>query len=149
MRAADAKAVEGLDVPENFRVGLDLTTSGVGYLNQGYDTEATAAYLADQPYRRLCVEYPADEAARFPLAVLAPDTVVSLGVVDVATTEPEDVDELVDRIDQAAGIIDIDDIAISTNGGFAASPATFTEPEQRAKLQLVEMTARYFWGNEL
>jgi 5-methyltetrahydropteroyltriglutamate--homocysteine methyltransferase len=59
------------------------------------------------------------------------------------------VDELVDRIDQAAGVIDIDDIAISTNGGFAASPATFTEPEQRAKLQLVEMTARYFWGNEL
>ena len=149
MRAADAKAVEGLDVPESFRVGLDLTTSGVGYLNQGYDTEAIAAYLADQPYRRLCVEYPAAEAARFPLAVLAPDTVVSLGVVDVATTEPEDVDELVDRIDQAAGIIDIDDIAISTNGGFAASPATFTEPEQRAKLQLVEMTARYFWGNEL
>lgn len=149
LRAVDAKAIAGLEVPEDFRVGLDLTTSGAGYASQGYDTEAIAALLAGGPFVRVHVEYPADEAGRFPLAELAAGTVVSLGVVDLSTTEPEDVDELVARIDQAATIVDIDDIAISTNGGFAAAPVAFTEAEQNAKLQLVEMTARYFWGNEL
>lgn len=74
---------------------------------------------------------------------------MSLGIVDVATPEAEDVDDLVARIDEASSVLDIDDIALSTNGGFTASPAVLSETEQRAKLQLVEMTARYFWGNEL
>ncbi|HTJ67805.1 MAG TPA: hypothetical protein VL551_09780 [Actinospica sp.] len=139
MRAVDTAAIEHLDVPENFRVALDLTTSGADHLNQGYDTDAAAAFLAALPFTRICVEYPATEAARFPLTLLSPGTVVSLGVVDVSCPDLEDVDDLVARIDEAATVIDIDDIAISTNG----APAT------PAKLQLVEMTARYFWGNEL
>jgi len=149
MRAADAKAIEALDVPEDFRVALDLTTSGAGHDHQGYDVPTTTAFLADQPFQRLCVEYPAAEQARFPIGLLPPASVVALGIVDVATAEPEDVDDLVDRIDKAASVLDIDDIALSTNGPFTASPAPLTEAEQHAKLQLVEMTARYFWGNEL
>jgi 5-methyltetrahydropteroyltriglutamate--homocysteine methyltransferase len=149
-RATDAKAIDVLDVPETFRVGLDLTTAGTEYLKHGYDPDVAAAYFQpDQPYRRFCVEHPSDEAAQFPLSLLPPGTVVSLGIVDVSTPQLENVDDLVARIDQAATVIDIDDIAISTNGGFASSPTKLTEPEQRAKLQLVEMTARYFWGNEL
>jgi 5-methyltetrahydropteroyltriglutamate--homocysteine methyltransferase len=136
MKATDARAVAALDVPENFRIGLDLTTSGTA---QAYDLPATAAYLADQPYTRRCVEYPANEAARFPINLLTPGTVVALGVVDVSSADLDDVDDLVARIDEAATIVNIDDIAISTNGA----------PTTPAKLQLVEMTARYFWGNEL
>ena len=149
MLEADGFVLEGLDAPEEFRVGLDLTTSGAGYDEQGYDTAAVTAFLDRQPFGRVHVEYPAAETARFPIELLKPGTVVSLGVVDVASAQIEDVDALVDRIDQAAGVVDIDDIAISTNGGFAASPAALTESQQRSKLQLVEMTARYFWGNEL
>lgn len=149
MRAVDAKAIEALDVPQDFRVGLDLTTSGAGYDRQGYDVAATTAFLTDQAFQRLSVEYPAAEAARFPLNLLPPASVVSLGIVDVATPEAEDVDDLVARIDEASSVLDIDDIALATNGGFTASPAVLSETEQRAKLQLVEMAARYFWGNEL
>ena len=149
MRATDAKAGESLVVPADFRVGLDLTTSGADYLKQGYDTAATTAFLTDQPYQRLCVEYPAEEEARFPIGLLQPGSVVALGIVDVSTLAPEDVDELVARIDKAAAVVDIDDIAIATNGGFTTSAVPMTDAEQRAKLQLVEMTARYFWGNEL
>ena len=153
MQAADAAALEGLEArtPENFRVGLDLTTAAATGIDAkaGYDTAATSAFLTRQPYGRLCVEYPQDEAARFPLGLLKQGTVVSLGVVDVAAEEIEDVDEIVARIDAAAEVIDIDDIAISTNGSFAAAPASITEAIQNAKLQVVEMTARYFWGNEL
>ena len=153
MLDADAAAIEGLDArtPENFRVGLDLTAAGAlgAGAAAGYDAAATTAFLDRQPYSRLCVEYPQDEAARFPLQLLKPGTVVSLGVVDISDDAVEDVDELVDRIDKASATIDVDDIAISTNGSFAAAPASVTEAQQHAKLQLVEMTARYFWGNEL
>jgi len=153
MLTADAAAIEGLEArtPENFRVGLDLTAAGaVGAgASAGYDVAATTSFLDRQPYARLCVEYPKDEAARFPLELLKPGTVVSLGVVDVSNEAVEDVDELVDRIDKASATVDVDDIAISTNGSFAAAPASVTEAHQHAKLQLVEMTARYFWGNEL
>jgi hypothetical protein len=43
------------------------------------------------------------------------------------------------------------DIAVATNGGFAqvAEQPLMSEPEQRAKLQLVEMVARYYRGNEI
>jgi 5-methyltetrahydropteroyltriglutamate--homocysteine methyltransferase len=54
------------------------------------------------------------------------------------------------RVDEASDIVDIvdiDDIALSTNGGFHAVPAA--GEYQYDKIQLVEMTARYFWGNEL
>lgn len=149
MRAVDAKAIEALDVPQDFRVGLDLTTSGAGYDRQGYDPEATTEFLTAQPFQRLCVEYPAPEQARFPITLLAPGSVVALGIVDVSASAPEDVGDLVARIDEATSALDIDDIAIATNGSFTASPAVLTEAEQHAKLQLVEVTARYFWGNEL
>ena len=156
MLTADAAAIEGLEArtPENFRVGLDLTTAAAapgaeGAAGAGYDPSAVTAFLNRQPYARLCVEYPKDEAARFPLELLKPGTVVSLGVGDVSDEEVEDVDEVVARIDAAAEVVDIDDIAISTNGTFAAAPAAVTEVVQYAKLQVVEMTARYFWGNEL
>ena len=149
MRAADEAAIADLKVPEEFRVGLDLVTAAAPALERGYDRDAVQAFLNGLTFTRLCVEYPEDAAARFPLDLLAPGTVVSLGVVDVADPELEDVDTLVARIDEAATVIDIDDIAISTNGPFTTASATLDEARQRAKLQLVEMTARYFWGNEL
>ena len=149
MRAADEAAIADLKVPEEFRVGLDLVTSGAPALEHGYDPDAVRAFLNGLTFSRLCVEYPEDSASRFPLDLLTSGTVVSLGVVDVADPELEDVDALVARIDEAATVINIDDIAISTNGPFSTAAATLTEARQRAKLQLVEMTARYFWGNEL
>lgn len=44
-----------------------------------------------------------------------------------------------------------DDVASSTNSGFAASAdrPLMNEDEQRAKLRLVETAARYYWGNEI
>ena len=42
-------------------------------------------------------------------------------------------------------------MAIATNGGFAASAdlPLMGEPEQFAKLRLVETVARTYWGNEI
>ena len=76
---------------------------------------------------------------------------VSLGAVDVASPALESVDELLRRIDPVAEERGDADIAVAPNGGFAqiAVEPRMTAAGQRAKLQLVETVARYYWGNEI
>ena len=87
------------DVPAFLNRLIEVLVDG----EQGYDAAATTRFVDTQPYDRLCVEYPQDEAARFPIDLLKAGTVVSLGVVDVAVPEAEDVDALVERIDIEPG----------------------------------------------
>lgn len=137
-------AVADLDVPPNFRVGLDLTTAGQA--RGPWDRGVVESFLATQPFGRVCVDFPADD--QFPLDLVPPGLVMSLGIVDIANPTLEDVDVLVDRVDEAAKLINLDDIALSTNGGFHVVGAAAASYEH-AKLQRVEMVARYIWGNEL
>jgi 5-methyltetrahydropteroyltriglutamate--homocysteine methyltransferase len=149
---ADRSVFAGLDVPAHFRVGLDLTDSGpLPTTASGYDATAVAGLLDETPFPRLSVDYPADPTARFPVELVKPGIVVSLGAVDVATPALETVEEILDRIDPVAEERGDADIAVATNGGFAqvADQPRMTAAEQRAKLQLVEMVARYYWGNEI
>jgi 5-methyltetrahydropteroyltriglutamate--homocysteine methyltransferase len=148
----DRSVAAGLDVPEHFRVGLDLTDSGpLPTTGRGYDPAALDALLDETPFHRLCADFPADPAARLPLERIKPGLVVSLGVVDVSTTEPESVEALLDRLDPVLERRGEYDVAIATNGGFAASAdlPLMSEDGQRTKLRLVEMVARYYWGNEI
>jgi 5-methyltetrahydropteroyltriglutamate--homocysteine methyltransferase len=110
-----------------------------------------AALLDETPFPRISIDYPADPAARFPVELVKPGIVVSLGAVDVSTAALESVEEILGRIDPVADERGDADIAVATNGGFAqvADQPLMSEPEQRAKLQLVEMVARYYWGNEI
>jgi 5-methyltetrahydropteroyltriglutamate--homocysteine methyltransferase len=150
--AADNATVTGLSVPAEFRSGLCLTDSGpLPGTSQGWDKAAAATLLEGTPFHRLCVDYPAQAAARFPVELVKPGIVISLGVVDVTSPEAESVEELLDRIDPIAQERGEADIAIATNGGFAqvASQPLMSEEEQHAKLELVETVARYYWGNEI
>jgi methionine synthase II (cobalamin-independent) len=149
---ADRAVFAGLDVSADFRVGLDLTDSGpLPTTASGYDAAAVADLLDETPFPRLSIDYPNDPAARFPVELVKPGIVVSLGAVDVATPVLETVEELLDRLDPIAGERGDADIAVATNGGFAqlADQPLMTAAEQRAKLQLVEMVSRYYWGNEI
>jgi methionine synthase II (cobalamin-independent) len=149
---ADRAVFAGLDVQPEFRVGLDLTDAGPLPLTaSGYDTTAVASLLDETPFPRFSIDYPADPAARFPVELVKPGIVISLGAIDVATPALETVDEILDRIDPVAEERGDADIAIAPNGGFAqvADQPTMTAAEQRAKLQLVEMVARYYLGNEI
>ncbi len=149
---ADRAVFDGLRVPAEFRVGLDLTDAGpLPGTGDGYDATAVAALLDETPFPRLSVDYPADPAARFPVSLVKPGIVVSLGVIDVATPAAEEVDDLLGRLDPILEERGDADVAVATNGGFAqvGSQPLMTAPEQQAKLQLIEMAARYYWGNEI
>lgn len=149
---ADRAVFADLSVPEDFRVGLDLTDSGpLPGTGQGYDRKAAEILLDETPFRRLCVDYPADPAARFPADLVRPGIVLSLGVIDVSTPEPENVDDVLALADPIADERGDRDIAVAPNGGFAqvAAAPSMTEDQQNAKLRLVETVARYYWGNEI
>jgi 5-methyltetrahydropteroyltriglutamate--homocysteine methyltransferase len=149
---ADRAAVADLTAPGNFRTGLDLTDSGpLPTAERGYDPAAVDTLLDANPFHRLCVDFPADPAARLPLERVKPGLVLSLGVVDVSDPAPENVDDILARVDPVIDERTEDDIAIATNGGFAQSAACplMTEDAQNAKLRLVETVARYYWGNEI
>ncbi len=149
---ADRAVFDGLAVHADFRVGLDLTDSGpLPGTGSGYDTAAVAALLDETPFPRISVDYPADPAARFPVSLVKPGIVVSLGVIDVANPAAEAVEDLLDRLDPVLDERGDADVAVATNGGFAqvASQPLMTAPQQQAKLQLIEMAARYYWGNEI
>jgi methionine synthase II (cobalamin-independent) len=148
----DRAAVEGLRVPDTFRIGLDLTDSGpLPTTQRGYDPAAVDALLDEFPFHRLCVDFPADPGARLPLERVKPGVVLSLGVVDVSVPAPEDVEDLLARLDPVIDERTEDDVAIATNGGFAQSARSplMSPQEQNAKLRLVETVARYYWGNEI
>jgi len=149
---ADRAVFSGLDVSADFRVGLDLTDSGpLPTTASGYDLRAVGALLDETPFPRISIDYPADPAARFPVELVKPGIVVSLGAVDVAAPGLETVEEILDRVDPVAEERGDADFAVAPNGGFAqvADQPQMTAAEQRAKLQLVETVARYYWGNEI
>lgn len=152
MIEADRAAASGLSVPADFRVGLDLTDAGpLPTTAAGYDPAALEALVDETPFQRLCVDFPADPAARLPLELVKPGLVVSLGVIDVSTPELESVDALLQRLDPVLEQRGESDMAVATNGGFAQSvdSPSMSGEEQHAKLELVEMVARYYWGNEI
>jgi 5-methyltetrahydropteroyltriglutamate--homocysteine methyltransferase len=149
---ADRAVFAGLEVPGEFRLGLDLTDAGpVPTTERGYDPAALDTLLDETPFHRLCADFPADPASRLPVDRVKPGLVISLGVVDVSTAQAESVEALLDRLDPVIERRGEADVAIATNGGFAASAAQarMSEDEQRAKLRLVETIARYYWGNEI
>ena len=150
---ADRAVFAGLAVHADFRVGLDLTDSGpLPTTASGYDATAVAALLDETPFPRISIDYPADPAARFPVELVKPGIVVSLGAVDVATAG--------DRVRRGDARPARPGRWTSAATPTSRSPPTadsrrspdqplMTDAEQHGKLQLVEMVARYYWGNEI
>jgi methionine synthase II (cobalamin-independent) len=152
MIEADRAAVAGVAVPADFRVGLDVTDAGpLPTTAAGYDAVAVETLLDETPFQRLCVDFPADPAARLPMELVKPGLVVSLGVIDAASSSLESVEELLERLDPVVEQRGESNVAVSTNSGFAQSADSplVTEEVQHAKLRLVETVARYYWGNEI
>ncbi len=95
------------------------------------------------------MEWDTDRAGGFePLRLVPKNKVVVLGLVTSKTGALEDKDDLKRRIDEAGKFIDLDQVCLSPQCGFASTEEgnVLTEEEQWAKLRRVVEVAEEVWG---
>jgi 5-methyltetrahydropteroyltriglutamate--homocysteine methyltransferase len=95
------------------------------------------------------LEYDTTRAGGFePLRLVPRGKTVVLGLVTTKTPKLESQDDLRRRIDEAARYVPLENLAISTQCGFASVAAgnLLTIDEQWRKLELVAATSRKVWG---
>jgi 5-methyltetrahydropteroyltriglutamate--homocysteine methyltransferase len=110
--------------------------------------------VADVLFNRIEVhgyfmEYDSDRAGGFePLRLLPSDRVAVLGLVTTKSGQLESRDEIMRRIEAATKFVDIDQLCLSPQCGFASTEEgnTLAEDEQWAKLAMVVEIAREVWG---
>jgi 5-methyltetrahydropteroyltriglutamate--homocysteine methyltransferase len=84
-----------------------------------------------------------------PLRSVPPGKFVVLGLVSTKTAQVEPVDDLMRRIEEAGRYINLEQLGLSPQCGFATSAAehvAVTEEIERAKLARVVEVARAVWG---
>jgi 5-methyltetrahydropteroyltriglutamate--homocysteine methyltransferase len=115
----------------------------------GYDPVAEAVFTGLK-VDGLFLEYDDDRSGSFePLRHVPKGKIIVLGLVTSKRGRLETKDDLKRRIDQAAKFIELDQLCLSPQCGFASTLEgnLLTEDEQFAKLQLVVDTAREVWGS--
>lgn len=148
----DALAVEALAVrlderPEGVRIGLCPGWSAPAAV----DRARAERLYAGVPVDRWILPYDKGTEAELDLVRALPENRdACLGVVDPAAPGVEDIDTVMARIDAAAEVKDLEDMALSPTRGFADSAAhpLSSAEAQRLKLVHIETLARYCWGNE-
>jgi 5-methyltetrahydropteroyltriglutamate--homocysteine methyltransferase len=103
-------------------------------------------------HSRLLLEYDTERAGSFaPLRLVPKGKIVVLGLITTKVGRVETVDELRRRIDEAAGYIPIEQLALSPQCGFASSIMgnLLSEDEQFRKLEVMVETAAKVWGSAL
>src|ERR1041384_4508285 len=98
---------------------------------------------------RYLFEFDTDRAGGFePLRFVPKGKTVVLGLITTKEPELESEDDLVRRIEQASRYVAMENLALSTQCGFAsaASGNLITWDDMRRKLELVARVARRVWG---
>jgi 5-methyltetrahydropteroyltriglutamate--homocysteine methyltransferase len=137
--------------PDGMVVGMHLCRGNFRsrwMASGGYEPVAERLF-GDLEIDAFFLEYDSDRAGDFrPLRHVRPDTTVVLGLVSTKHPTLEAPDALLARIDQAAAIVDGDQLALSPQCGFAsvAGGNTLSDADQEAKLRLVVSTATRAWG---
>lgn len=99
-------------------------------------------------FSRLLLEYDSDRAGDFePLNDVRDGTTVVLGLLTTKTDDLDDEDAVLARISEATRLKPLEELALSTQCGFASAPPAnpVTPAGQRAKLEMVARIARRVW----
>ena len=115
----------------------------------GYDNVAEALFN-DLAVDGFFIEYDDERSGGFePLRFVPPGKMVVLGLVTTKRGELETRDEIRRRIEQASRFVDLDQICLSPQCGFASTAEgnDLTYEEQVAKLRLVVEVAQEVWGS--
>ncbi len=121
------------------------------YAEGGYDAIAER-FFQELAVDRFLLEYDDERSGSFEALRFVPkDKTVVLGLVSTKRAELEQMDDLIRRIEEAARILPLEQLALSPQCGFASTMEgnLLTEERQWAKLQLVVDTARRVWGDGL
>ena len=139
------------DRPRGMTVGVHLCRGnfrGHWIGSGGYEPVAETFFGAVEADLFL-LEYDSERAGDFrPLRHVPRDKGVVLGRVSSKTPQLEPVDALRRRIDEAAGFVPQERLALSPQCGFGTTVggAPMSEDDQRRKLELVGRVAREVWG---
>jgi 5-methyltetrahydropteroyltriglutamate--homocysteine methyltransferase len=139
------------EAPPGMRIGMHLCRG-----NRGGQWHAEGSYddVVERLFNALNIqfyflEYDTPRAGTFaPLRLVPPHKTVVLGVVSTKTPEMESRDALKKRIEEAAQELDLDQLAISPQCGFASIDTgnPITPEAQEKKLRLVVELAHEIWG---
>ena len=113
--------------------------------------DGIAEYLfANLKFDRLLLEYDSERAGGFEPLRFVPkgEPTVVLGLITTKSGDIEKVDSLLARIDDAQRFVDIDQLAISPQCGFASGIGgnILSEDAQWRKLEIMQETAERAWG---
>lgn len=114
----------------------------------GYDPIAEAVF-GQLEVDGIFLEYDTDRAGGFaPLRYAPKGRRIVLGLVSTKRPQLESKDALMRRIEEASRFVDIDDLCLSPQCGFASTEAgnELSEDDERRKLELVVQVARDVWG---
>ncbi len=147
--AASNGVIEGLEGRAVFGLHICRGNRASMWHREGRYDPIAEALFSTLNFDRLLLEYDTERAGGFePLRFVPERTRVVLGLLTTKTGELESADELLARIEDASRFIDPDQLALSTQCGFASgiSGNDITEDEQWAKLDLVREVAERAWG---
>jgi 5-methyltetrahydropteroyltriglutamate--homocysteine methyltransferase len=149
--AADNAVLRGFD-RSNLTLAMHFCRGNGGrggwHTSGGYDAIAEEVF-GGLEYDAYLLEYDSDRAGSFePLRFMPKGKTVVLGLITTKSGELESADDIVRRIEAALKYVDINDLALSPQCGFASVAAgnPLTPDEQRRKLELVVEVARKVWG---
>jgi 5-methyltetrahydropteroyltriglutamate--homocysteine methyltransferase len=115
----------------------------------GYERLSKEIFARAGNYDMFLLEYDDERSGGFaPLADLPDDKVAVLGLVSTKRENLEDPNELLARIDEAARHFPREQLALSTQCGFASimDGNEISEESQEGKLELVARVAHEAWG---
>jgi 5-methyltetrahydropteroyltriglutamate--homocysteine methyltransferase len=139
------------DIPDDMTISMHLCRGNFRstfVASGGYEPVAEILFNTIKVHGYF-MEYDTDRAGGFePLRFVPKGKTVVLGLVTTKTGQLESRDELKRRIEEASKYVDIDQLALSPQCGFASTEEgnLLAEEEQWAKLRMIVELADEVWG---
>lgn len=150
--SVDAKIVGAVKAAyPDITVALHICRSNYrsAYAGSGSYEPVAERLFNEIPVDRFLLEFDTGRAGGFePLRFVPHGPTVVLGLISTKSPELEDQDELCRRIDEAARYVQLENLALSPQCGFASSweGNLITIDDERRKLELVASTSKRIWG---
>jgi 5-methyltetrahydropteroyltriglutamate--homocysteine methyltransferase len=149
--AADNAMIEGVQRQSDVVFGIHFCR---GNKRSAWGAEGSYEPIAEKVFGalkmdRYLLEFDSERAGGFePLRFVPKGKTVVLGLITTKEPELESEDDVARRVDQAAKLVPLENLAVSTQCGFAsaASGNLITWDDMQRKLELVSKVARRVWG---